>query len=687
MAGARGGVEGVTRSTIDGGMRAATSIRDLGMLRANEDTASDDGHAMREETHNRSRTVLTFKDVEDALVTFSGDGTQSVQRWFVLFEETAELCFWTDAQKVIYVKRLLRGSAKLFANFECHARSYRDLKRALIEEFGKTLNSRQIHKELSAVTKKADETFQEYIYRVLELASHAEIEIEAKIQYIIDGVKDEESNKAILYSATSIKELRQRFTQYEAQRTNRNKAKHRPQIAGKDKPVGNANRATTPNPKKCYNCGDTKHLGKECPHKTKGSKCYSCGEFGHIAAKCSKGSDLDKGATTKRVDAVRSHGDKKIYKDVKILNKDVTAVINSGSDLHLMRSSFYVLLGAPQIRPVAVKFDGMGATGHSTLGRFTVDVTIDGLTLTLDIDVVPDHFMTHDCLLGGELSDFAEIHIRRQKATLTKLHDKGSEASIDVTKDETTWSEVLCIDVQGEEDERSKDEVGLDHLKNTQVKEHVRGLVQNYHPRKIKDSGVKMHLILKDEVPVHQNPRRLSAEQRSIVNGIIDEWISKGIARPSRSEYASPIVVIKKKSGKPRLCVDYRRLNRRIVRDRYPLPLVEDQLDRLAKAKVFCTLDLKDGFFHVPIDEPSIHYTVFVTPDGQFEFLMVPFGLSNSPAVFQRHVKAVFRELIAKGTVLTYLDDLIIPAEGEQDGLQKLEEVLSTARDYGLRIN
>lgn len=110
-------------------------------------------------------------------------------------------------------------------------------------------------------------------------------------------------------------------------------------------------------------------------------------------------------------------------------------------------------------------------------------------------------------------------------------------------------------------------------------------------------------------------------------------------------------------------------------------------MDRLAKAKVFCTLDLKDGFFHVPIDEPSIHYTSFVTPDGQFEFLMVPFGLSNSPAVFQRHVKAVFRELIDKGTVLTYLDDLIIPAEEEQDSLQKLEEVLNTARDYGLRIN
>lgn len=67
------------------------------------------------------------------------------------------------------------------------------------------------------------------------------------------------------------------------------------------------------------------------------------------------------------------------------------------------------------------------------------------------------------------------------------------------------------------------------------MKEHVQGLLQNYYPRKIKDSGVKMHLILKNEVPVHQNPRRLSAEQRGVINGIVDEWISKGITHPNRN--------------------------------------------------------------------------------------------------------------------------------------------------------
>jgi len=219
------------------------------------------------------------------------------------------------------------------------------------------------------------------------------------------------------------------------------------------------------------------------------------------------------------------------------------------------------------------------------------------------------------------------------------------------------------------------------------VRKQVQELVKEYHPEKTKDSGVKMHLVLRDEVPVHQNPRRLSMGQQEIVNQIVNDWTQRGIIRPSNSEYASPIVLVEKKNGEPRLCVDYRQLNKKIVRDRFPLPLIEDQLDKLAEAKVYCTLDLKDGFFHVPIEEGSIKYTSFVVPDGQFEFLVVPFGLCNSPAVFQRHIKVVFRELAAKDIVMIYLDDLIIPAKDESECVERLRRVLLTASQYGLRIN
>ena len=128
-------------------------------------------------------------------------------------------------------------------------------------------------------------------------------------------------------------------------------------------------------------------------------------------------------------------------------------------------------------------------------------------------------------------------------------------------------------------------------------------------------------------------------------------------------------------------------LNKKIVKDRYPLPLIEDVLDRLQGAIVFSTLDLKDGFLHVPIEESSRKYTAFIVLDGHYEFLRVAFGLCNSPAVFQRNIRAIFRTLIAEGKVLSYLDDLIIPAKDEEENLEKLQEVLELASKHGLTIN
>ena len=106
--------------------------------------------------------------------------------------------------------------------------------------------------------------------------------------------------------------------------------------------------------------------------------------------------------------------------------------------------------------------------------------------------------------------------------------------------------------------------------------------------------------------------------------------------QPSLSDYASPVVLTGKKDGSTRLCIDYRQLNKKIVRDRYPLPLIEDQLDLLQTAKCFSTLDLKNGFFHVPVEKESRKYTAFIVPDGHYEFRKVPFGLCNSPSIFQR---------------------------------------------------
>lgn len=169
------------------------------------------------------------------------------------------------------------------------------------------------------------------------------------------------------------------------------------------------------------------------------------------------------------------------------------------------------------------------------------------------------------------------------------------------------------------------------------------------------------------------------------MNAIISEWIRDGIAQPSLSDYA--IILVKKRDGSARLCVDYCQLNKKIICDRYSLPLIEDQVDFLQGAGFFSTLDLESGFFHVPIEKDSRKYTAFVVPDMYYKFLKVPFGLCNSPSVFQRFINAPFKDAIRDRLVLIYLDDLIIPSVDEETGIKNLEIVLNIASEAGLKIN
>jgi len=104
--------------------------------------------------------------------------------------------------------------------------------------------------------------------------------------------------------------------------------------------------------------------------------------------------------------------------------------------------------------------------------------------------------------------------------------------------------------------------------------------------------------------------------------------------------------------------------------DRYPLPLIEDLLDKLSNMKVFTVIDLKNGFFHVTVAPNSRKYTAFVTSDGQFWFLKTPMGLSIAPPIFQRYINVAFRSLIQQGIVLIYMDDIIVLARDETEAIE-----------------
>ena len=135
--------------------------------------------------------------------------------------------------------------------------------------------------------------------------------------------------------------------------------------------------------------------------------------------------------------------------------------------------------------------------------------------------------------------------------------------------------------------------------------------------------------------------------------------LEQGVVYPSKSPWASPIVLVKKKDGSTRFCVDYRRLNSDTRPDVYPLPQIEDSLALLSQSKYFTTLDLASGYWQVKMDQESREKTTFVTHVGLFEFDVMPFGLCNAPATFQRLMSMVLAGLIPE-SCLTYLDDIIV---------------------------
>lgn len=133
------------------------------------------------------------------------------------------------------------------------------------------------------------------------------------------------------------------------------------------------------------------------------------------------------------------------------------------------------------------------------------------------------------------------------------------------------------------------------------------------------------------------------------------------------------------------MCVDYRKLNSITVKDKYPMPLIDDQIDMLGGNKYFTALDLASGFYQIPMARDSIEKTAFVTQTGHYEFLRMPFGLANSPSVFQKLINNVLRGLVGK-TVFSYMDDLIIPSTSVEQGLVRLEEVLKALRSSNLTL-
>lgn len=191
--------------------------------------------------------------------------------------------------------------------------------------------------------------------------------------------------------------------------------------------------------------------------------------------------------------------------------------------------------------------------------------------------------------------------------------------------------------------------------------------------------------------PIYSKSYPYPAAMRDEVDRQINELLSEGIIRPSKSPYNSPIWVVSKKP-KPtgekqyRLVVDYKRLNAVTVPDTYPIPDINATLASLGNAKFFTTIDLTSGFHQIPMKSSDIPKTAFSTMNGKFEFLRLPFGLKNAPAIFQRMIDDVLKEYIGKKCYV-YIDDIIVFGRNEEEHLANVDTIFRRLEEANLKVN
>lgn len=630
---------------------------------------------------------------------FKGSGDDA-EEWLRRVDSVRNLYRPSDTALLLIIISKLEGKALAWFHSKAEhvEMNYEQFKSALLRMFKVKEDRVTLFKRFENRRWRRGEKFNDYYMDKVLLANKLNLNEEDTISYLIDGIENQ-----TLRSQAKMKEFKT-LNHMLTLMNDLTDVEKKPLTAPPHKRTGSEEvekKGTTPvSQVRCYNCYAYGHGISQCtkPKRERGS-CFGCGSMDHQLKECPRKRETQSvnkdhrqptpDSTTMVVnspDAQQGISGSGYWIPVSFTAEDghsvvsynVKALLDTGSPISLIKSK-YVLTDMSNEDPNVKNYYGIGNTKLKILGTFRKLVEVNNAKVDLTFHVVEDTAMFCPVLLGRDFIQTSNLRITLGSAVSCENQIDVNEIMHFECTDDVGEGKVTGLNVNP--DLSCQDVIKVNEIYSECYVEPERPLSPNVN--------FEMHIAVTHKQPFAFRPRRLSYEEKEKLHVILQDLIEKQIIRPSNSQYCSPIVLVRKKSGEIRLCVDFRELNKITIKDHYPLPLIDDHLDLLRSKKYFTCLDLKNGFHHVKVADDSIKYTSFITPLGQFEYLRMPFGLCNAPSVFQRFINEIFRDLIEQNQILIYLDDILIATDTIQDHLNILRRVfnLMTVNLLELRLD
>lgn len=617
----------------------------------------------------------------------------------------------TDKNALRGLTLLLEGvAATWWSGIKSSVKTFDDAVKALKDGYSRKLPPHLVFREIFSREQEENETTELFVCHMRSLIAQLPYELPEQAQIdMIYGLLHRRIRKRV--TRTEVNTFENLLS-----RTRDVEASYKEVIRGQSNVVKD-NLVVKPTKKlrpKCNFCRKIGHLEEECRKKKQLSPsneastlaksssavkpsrstlvCYGCQQPGYVRSNCPNCSSNKPSTPTTPFDSLD-------FSTVSCLDDDVStsrpmmhiqiydangiACIDTGAKCCIAGSQLRNILlrkNHPYTKSVVDLRLADGESRRIDVELFDIEIIVQNRTIPIQLVAVPEHNKSR-MLLGMNFIKTAGIVLDfttgswyfgddpKNKYPFVEEHSFAVKpSSVDAD----------CASAFSSEDDADKQQSRLDAL----IAEYV-----DVFSTKLETTPFAEHAIkLTDDTPIAVPPYRMSPARKQYLKNELDKMLADDIIEECESPYAAPVVLVPKRDGSLRLCVDYRRLNAVTVPDRYPLPRVDDLLHATKPYKYMSTIDLRSGYWQVPVKPEDRDKTAFTTPFGNFRFKKMPFGLRNAPSTFQRLMDRL-RSGLTGMLILIYLDDLIILSSTFDEHIRNLRAVLERLRQFKLHAN